>query len=344
LEYFVGVDLSPHDPPPLSVFVARRDTAALIPLSATEPELNILVDVYRRALLLGKTRPDDDVWRGPAHTLYTALLAPVVDNGMLQAGDHVIIAPHRILHVLPFHALTTTAPADSPRFFMEHHLVSYTPSAAYLVEVRKQPPRPLRTMLAAAPDGRTLPYAETEIKRIPDGLFARTKRLRETDATADEVLYAPRAYDVVHLAAHARMNLRHPLYSYLQCADRRLALHEILRQRFRARLVVLSACETGRGVGALGAVPSGEDMVSFPRAFMEAGVTSVVASLWLVEDEATATLMEQFYKAWKDSPEATSLVQALNRAQRRVLAEARHANHEAHPFYWAGFYLTGDSR
>ncbi len=345
LTYFIGTDLPPFAPMPPSVFVARHDTTAFIPLATTEAELNALVDVYRRALMLGKSSPDDDLWHGPAHTLYSLLLAPLVEQGMLTPGDHLIISPHRTLHLLPFHALTSTAPPHDPHFLIEEHLVSYTPSATALVEARKQVPRPLRTLMAIAPEGERLPYAQAEIEQIPDGLFAATTVLTQTEATADAIREALGAYDGIHVAAHARMNPRHPLYSSLQGADRPLALHEILRERLKARLVVLSACETGLGIGALGTVPAAEDLVSFPRAFMTAGAASVVASLWLVEDEATASLMKQFYTAQQDpTGQSPSLVYALNHAQRQALAQAPRPTSYAHPFFWAGFYLIGDSR
>ncbi len=101
-----------------------------------------------------------------------------------------------------------------------------------------------------------------------------------------------------------------------------------------------------------------EDLVSFPRAFLTAGASAVMASLWLVEDAATASLMEKFYQHLSESSSSSSLFQrlehpasspvdlaaALTHAQRQFLAEARAAGDKAHPFYWAGFYLTGDGR
>ncbi len=341
LEYFVGVETPPHAPSPVWAFVARRDTVALVALPTTEPEVNTLVEVYRKALLLGETMPNDKLWHGPAHSLYQKLLAPLEEDGLLPAKAPVVIAPHRMLHLLPFHALPVEPPGQTSSFLLEQHRVSYTPSAASLVRARQAAPRPLRSLLAAAPQEATLRYTQAELDAIPGDLFATATFLHGPQATAEAVRDASAQVDAVHLAAHAKMNLRHPLYSEVQYANRPLALHEILRQRLQARLVVLSACESGRSVGALGRVPSGEDLVSFPRAFMEAGASTVVASLWVVEDEATASLMAQFYHALSDAP---SLAHALQHAQRHFLSEARRTRHKVHPFYWAGFYLIGDNR
>ena len=101
-----------------------------------------------------------------------------------------------------------------------------------------------------------------------------------------------------------------------------------------ADLVVLSACETGLGTGLSHDVPPGDDWVGLVRAFLYAGARSVVASLWSVDDRATATVMEKFYEGLRDG---RSKAGALGDAQRAVLRERDYAD----PFYWAAFQLTG---
>jgi CHAT domain-containing protein len=98
--------------------------------------------------------------------------------------------------------------------------------------------------------------------------------------------------------------------------------------------------------------------VSFPRAFLSAGARSVIASLWPVDDASTARLMKHFYQelggAEAAEPRARAVsnradssvgaAEALARAQRRYLREARTSDASAHPVYWAGFFLMGDGR
>src|SRR5216117_3850877 len=107
--------------------------------------------------------------------------------------------------------------------------------------------------------------------------------------------------------------------------------------RFAADLVVLSACQTGLGSGALADVPAGDDWVGLTRAFLHAGARHVIATLWPVDDWATAALMERFYGA---GDVAADPGRALAEAQRALIA----APATAHPFYWAGFVSTGGSR
>ncbi len=115
-------------------------------------------------------------------------------------------------------------------------------------------------------------------------------------------------------------------------------------------LTLLSACETG-----LGEVAGGEGLLGLQRAFQIAGARSVVASLWEVSDDATRTLMENFYdNLWKKE---LSLLESLRQAQLTMLKEGRQrglvrldqpqdgdTSKRTPPFYWAAFVLSGDWR
>ena len=146
----------------------------------------------------------------------------------------------------------------------------------------------------------------------------------------------------MHLATYGVLNKRNPLFSFVELApggghDGRLEVHEVFGLRLQAELVVLSACQTGLGTGALGDVPTGDDWIGLTRAFLHAGAANVVASLWSVQDRATADLMERFYAGYATSADPT---RALAVAQRALLA----APATVHPFYWAGFEVAGRGR
>jgi CHAT domain-containing protein len=101
-----------------------------------------------------------------------------------------------------------------------------------------------------------------------------------------------------------------------------------------ARLVVLSACQTAVGSGAFADVPPGDDWVGLVHGFLFAGAANVLATLWPVEDGATAVLMSSFYQALGSGQSESA---SLAAAQRAAIRSA----HTSHPFYWAGFVLNG---
>jgi CHAT domain-containing protein len=146
-------------------------------------------------------------------------------------------------------------------------------------------------------------------------------------------------HGVIHLATFGVLNRHNPLFSYVRLNggadfDGRLEVHEVFGLELSADMVVLSACETGLGAGPLADVPAGDDWVGLVRAFLYAGAESVVASLWPVDDEATARLMEVFYAQLRMG---RSNAPALGEAQRTLISEAKYAN----PYYWAAFQITG---
>ena len=159
------------------------------------------------------------------------------------------------------------------------------------------------------------------------------------EATEGRVRRAVGEQEVVHLATYGVLNKRNPLFSYVQLrpdssSDGRLEVHEAYGLSLRARVLILSACETGVGAGATAEVPSGDDWVGLVQAFLQAGAQSVVATLWPVDDPATARVMEAFYTNLV--PTGSSSI-ALAQAQRIVLAKPE----TRAPFFWAGFTLSG---
>ena len=112
-----------------------------------------------------------------------------------------------------------------------------------------------------------------------------------------------------------------------------LRLHEIYNLRLNADLVVLSACQTG-----LGREVRGEGLIGLVRGFMYAGAPRVVASLWKVDDAATAELMSVFYR--KMLVENLRPAAALRAAQIEMLKK----RHWQSPYYWGAFVLQGEWR
>jgi CHAT domain-containing protein len=151
-----------------------------------------------------------------------------------------------------------------------------------------------------------------------------------------------RPYRFLHFATHGVLDGEHPALSglVLSLVDEKgrerpgfLVLHDVYDLDLNADLVVLSGCQT-----ALGQEIRGEGLVGLVRGFFHAGAAAVVASLWRVEDRATALLMSRFYHALL--VEGRRPPAALREAQRAMLKDPRYRD----PFNWAGFALYGDWR
>ncbi|HEY9434205.1 MAG TPA: CHAT domain-containing protein, partial [Blastocatellia bacterium] len=204
--------------------------------------------------------------------------------------------------------------------------------------------RSIRTMnFSDARDGFTrLPFSRQEAQSIV-ALTPKGTGLKATDFNASrDMAMSPQMsqYRIVHFATHGLLNSERPELSGLVFSlidqkgkpqDGFLRLHEIYNLQLNADLVVLSACETG-----LGKEIKGEGLIGLTRGFMYSGAPRVIASLWNVDDFATAELMKLFYQRMlKDGLPAGA---ALRAAQLELSRQKRWAS----PYFWAGFVLHGE--
>lgn len=149
-------------------------------------------------------------------------------------------------------------------------------------------------------------------------------------------------YSIAHFATHALLNPNHPeldsiVLSTLDPQGGRqpgvLWFSDISDLHMPVELVVLSACRSANGESL-----PGEGLVGISYAFFVAGARRVVGSLWDVDDAATATLMQEFYKVMLHG--AIAPAEALRSAQRKLAGNPRWS----HPYYWAAFSIAGDWR
>jgi CHAT domain-containing protein len=174
-------------------------------------------------------------------------------------------------------------------------------------------------------------------------LAAEGKKLKAVDFAASRAAAINpelRDYAILHFATHGLINNQHPELSgvVLSLVDEQgrpqngfLRLYDIYNLKLDANLVVLSACQT-----ALGKEIKGEGLVGITRGFMYAGAPRVVASLWQIDDRATAEFMKRFYQAVL--VERARPAAALRAAQISMWKN----NRWSAPHYWAAFTLQGE--
>ena len=196
----------------------------------------------------------------------------------------------------------------------------------------------------AAASIRRLPFTRSEAKSIAEAASSGSSmKALDFKASRETALSTGLSdYRIVHFATHGLLNSQYPELSGIvlslvneqgQPVDGFLRLNEIYNMNLSADLVVLSACQT-----ALGKEIKGEGLIGLTRGFMYAGSPRVVASLWKVDDAATAELMKIFYqKMLKENMRPAAALRAAKiemRKQKRWNA----------PFYWAAFELQGEWR
>lgn len=327
----------------ISYYVLNEQTLAFFLTRTSFETISLDVsqeDLVRRILdfhaMIPKRQPR--ITQPAAEDLYRLLFAPLSDA---VTTTRLVVVPHGPLHYLPFAALTDPGTGQA---LLERYTLVILPSASTLPFIRAnavtpsqagdrdRTGHPLVVGDPVAADLDPLPFAEKEAQAVAQ-LYGVQPLLGEaaTEGTVRE--HATQA-SILHLAAHATYNPHNPLYSAILLAsdggnDGRLEVQEVYSLDLaHTDLVVLSACET-----QLGELSTGDELVGLTRAFFFAGAPSIVATLWSVDDEATALVMERFYTHLN---EGMSKAGALRQAQLDVRTEY------PDPYYWAGFVLSGD--
>jgi CHAT domain-containing protein len=296
-----------------------------------ESALNVLIEQHRRSI----ENLEDPLSSGgvAARKLYGMLLGPV--KPLLKQGGRVIIVPDGRLHEVNFETLVAEEPA--PHYWIEDATVALAPSLGVLRSERAQPVRTPRLLiigdpLPADPEFPPLPHLKTEIREIAAG-FAEPNRAKYAgaDAYAERFREAdPRAFTAIHFAAHASANEESPLNSAIILSPHggkyKLYASEIADLHIDPELVTISAC---RSAGAK--AYSGEGLIGFAWAFLNAGAHNVVAGIWNVDDAAAPLLMKEFYNEWRGGRDPAG---ALRGAKLQLM---RSGGAFRKPYYWGPF-------
>ncbi|MEW6283313.1 MAG: CHAT domain-containing protein, partial [Candidatus Eremiobacterota bacterium] len=314
-------------PDKLFVFTATRKDLKIYGVNVGRKALERDVTAVRRAIINSarNSQPLDAQSQALLASLYDSLLGPL--EGDLSGIDTVAVVPSGMLYYLPFAALTRNG-----RYLVEQRAVVLLSSLEVLELVQgKQTGKPDNLLALANPDG-SLPGAAAEVQKLAP-LFARSQIFYTRDATKQRI-QKPGAASVVHLATHGVLDARDVNQSYLVMAgSEKLTTGEIYGLDLsQVSLVTLSACQTG-----LGERQPGAEVANLAQAFSVAGSKSMLASLWKVDDEATAELMVHFYR---ELMAGKNKAEALRQAQLKLIADPR----RNHPFQWASFELIGDWR
>jgi CHAT domain-containing protein/Tfp pilus assembly protein PilF len=302
------------------VFLVTQGSLDTVLLDVTELEISDRV----RAFNTGRQTGD-----GALRDLYDMAIAPIADQ---ITTSNLIISPDQSLNYVPFAALFTEI--DGKRHYLiDDYSIRMIPSGTtlWLLSQREKTTASANGLVMSqdqAPGLPPLPNAFEEVLKVSQLLDVEPIR----DGTETQLRNNVSGNRILHISAHAELNRFAPLYSVIHLGgddahDGRLEIREIYELDLSqgTELVVLSGCETSTG-------GSGEDFGLMNRAFFATGAQEVVASLWVVDDRASADLLVSFIEnreTYDDDAEAL----------RQAMLTVREQHPE--PYFWASFVING---
>lgn len=333
------------------------------PVKIDKRALNqMVIDAYKEVISPPKDLKDlqasNERRQADLQKLYTLLIDPIKPYLPAEPEKVLTIVPHGSLYKVPFAALMD----KDGKFFIESHTLAVVPAVGVfrathkLLEEAHGGAGTKESLLAfgnptmpkVAGLGQ-LPYAEREVKKISE-LFGPGSLVKVgADASRANLKELAPKVSVIHLATHGLLDEENPMDSSVILAssaqdDGLLTVRDILQlPALRARLITLSACQTGRGK------ITGDGVAGLSRAFILAGTPSVLVSLWNVDDVMTEYQMGAFYQNYLAGADKAK---ALRQAQLKTIdfmekglpagTTSKGQKIRANPRYWAAFQLIGE--
>ena len=349
VEYFVGDQ-------DIYVFLINKDEIILKKLPKPV-DLSSMVQAFRKSIHeydpLKNNEASIKQYADIGQSLYQQLIAPIQANLRSQ----VIFVANGLLEYLPFDALVVQAADDLNQFrnyeyLVSNNAISYAYSATWLHTVlSKEKQSFTSTYLGVAPSFKIkrgsikssrsnvfdpLKYNQAEVKNICQLMDGEV--LLGTSATEQAFKTIADQFQIIHLATHGESNITQGNYSFLAFANPEdttkgqvFYVKDLQNINLPSELVVLSACETG-----IGELQRGEGVVSVGKGFSYAGARSVLSTLWKIHDNTAAKLMPLFFENIKAGQQKDV---ALKNAKNTFVKTQR----DAHPYYWSGYLIYGDT-
>jgi CHAT domain-containing protein len=348
----------------LYTFVVNRKNRQLLSLHVDSA---FFQDIKHFRSLLSMPSPSDNSsekfkeFQIIGYRLYKALIEPVTS---FLISDVLVISPDNILSYLPFETFPASSViAETNRYkdlsyLMRKFDISYTYSATFMAESEKKEYGRSNKLIAFAPNYpepieiqtvlmsrqaengvlNDLPFARREAEYVSD--ITGGKLFENSEASESAYKNESGKYDIIHLAMHTLLNDKDPMHSTLifshkndSLEDGYLKTFEIYGIPLKAKMVVLSSCNTGNGI-----FYSGEGILSLARGFIYSGCQSVIMSMWEIEDRSGTDVVEMFYR---NLMKGCSKSVALRKARSTFLKGADQLR--SHPYFWSALVIYGNN-
>ena len=352
IEYFRGDSA-------IYAFVINKNSFNSVKIKLDVP-IDSLVNQLNRGILQKQTIG----YATAATNLYSKIFEPI--RAACGTSTHLIISPDGILSHIPFEALLTQKVAkEDEQYFKEYpylindFIISYNYSASLWNEMKQKEITPNEQKLFAgfAPSFPKNTNIDLEISNNSPVNFGELKwNIEEINsiqykmegdiyatkkATVENFRkYAPQ-YRILHLSTHGKANDKAGDFSCLVFNGKDgkgfeyFYTKDLYALQLKAELVVLSACETN-----IGELKEGEGIISLARGFSYAGASSIITTLWVVDDEISKKLMVDFYAQILNKK---NKAEALHQVKKNYFQNTS-VHRESHPYYWASFIPIGDMK
>lgn len=280
--------------------------------------------------------------------LYRLLIEPVRDWLPTDPNEHIVFVPHGVLFFVPFPALQNPT---TGKYLVDEHTIRAAPNLRSLYISRQREHRRGKALVVGNPKTAQVDLAGAALEATTIAQFFETKqrsvdKFINGDISKEQVLKKIRDAEIIHLATHGTLdtdssgsdNTLKQFAGAIALSPQGndnglLTASEILDLNLNADLVVLSACDTGKGPLTAGGV------IGLPLSFGLARVPNVIVSLWAVRDTPTSKLMMEFYDQLLKDPNADK-AKALRAAMLKIKGMPDYEN----PVNWAAFTLMGTQR
>ena len=341
VEYYLGVKSS------LIIIITKRELVV-----HKLPEKSVIEDSIRAYIKFLSNRIErKNIEEYAGMRIFNELCFPFRKLRKMNIRKLIII-PDGLLNLLAFETLIDIIGGRKKKI-LDIFDISYAPSSSVLFQIKKISKELLneKGILAFGNpdinemklyegvqyDIEKIPFSKKEVKEVAC-YFKRNERNIYLNKQANEVVIKEiikKKYQIIHFACHGLLDGDIPLRSALILArgsekeDGFLQVRELYDLNIRANLIILSACQSGRGY-----LERGEGIYGLPRVFLYTGSRSVISSLWQIDDKATALFMKKFYSLLENGHSKAKALRETKKEMQRTKYR--------HPYYWAGFVLNGD--
>jgi CHAT domain-containing protein len=349
----------------LYIFIVNRKYKELLYFRTDSLFRSRLIDfqnLLSSSVRSSDARSDFEKYIDTGYELYKLLIDPVRKYFI---SDNLLISPDNILSYLPFETILTEKYEGDDilyrklNYLMNDYNISYTYSATFMREMVNRSYSRKHELVAFAPvytrainldslmQARQsrfrilydLPYARQEAQYV-SGLTGGQLYLNK-DARESVFKNVAGKFDIIHLAMHTFLNDVNPMNSamiFMQDQDDKdedglLYTYEVYGIPLKARMVVLSSCNTGSGK-----LSEGEGILSLARGFLYSGSQSVVMSMWEIDDKSGTDIIKSFYDNLKKGKSKSA---ALKKARSAYLKKASQL--KSHPYFWSSMVVYGDN-